>query len=350
MIRRCSAEDIPQLQHLFATVYRSNPRLQERDYVDWQFRDNPYNRTEDYTLFCSWEGSSINGFVGYTPVQFQHEDRTFDGCWIEKWYAEAGTVGIELLGRVMSLYDHRFMSGVSADAVRVYEQYRIPILSEMPRSVGIIDHAKFAARFEIQANDSLERMLAGSIVLNGLVDVTGIQHLDRFDPNAEFRFDRWSAVKGCGRRTGAYLNWRYFQIPRHNYRAISGEGGQFAVYRIETIKGFEESVIRILEWNFSGVWAERAIGAILQAGRRSGAIMVDFFCTAREILKDMERLGFIPDSLFKEPTIPYLFRPLFRADSIRVAIDIPSHRKTRDGAFDSWYITSGDSDIDRIKL
>jgi hypothetical protein len=350
MIRRCSAEDIPQLQKLFATVYRSNPRLQERDYVDWQFRDNPYNQTEDYALFCSWDDSSINGFVGYTPVQFQHEGRTFDGCWIEKWYAETGTVGIELLGRVMSLYDNRFMSGVSTDAVRVYKQYRIPILNEMPRGVGIIDHAKCAARFEIQNHDSLERMLVGSTVLNEMADDTGIQHLDRFDPDAEFRFDRWSSVKGYGSRTGTYLNWRYFHIPRHNYVALVGVGGQFAVYRIETIKGLEESVIRILEWNFSGVWAERAIAAILQAGRRSGAIMVDFFCTAREVLKDMERLGFIPGSLFKEPSIPYLFRPLFRADGISVAIDIPPHRKTRDGAFDSWYLTSGDSDIDRIKV
>jgi hypothetical protein len=350
MIRRCSLGDIPSLQELFARVYRSNPRLQERDHFDWQFRDNPFNQSEDYTLFCSWQGSSINGFVGYTPVQFCHDGNTLDGCWIEKWYAETGTAGIELLGRVMSLYDHRLIAGITPDAARVYELYKIPILNEMPRGIGIIDHAKCAARFEIHDHDSLERMLAGSIVLNPLEDSSGIRHVERFDPDEEFGFDGWNAIRGYGRRTGAYLNWRYFDIPRHNYEAISGNGGQFAVYRTETIKGFEESVIRILEWNFSDGWAERAIAAILEVGKRSGAIMIDFFCTAREILEDMERLGFIPDSLFAKSVIPSLFRPLFHAEGVRVAIDIPPHRNLRKGAFDNWYITKGDSDLDRIKL
>ena len=36
--------------------------------------------------------------------------------------------------------------------------------------------------------------------------------------------------------------------------------------------------------------------------------------------------------------------------SIDVAIDIPPHREKRTLNFDEWYITKGDSDMDRIKL
>jgi len=350
MIRRCLAKDIPALQHLFATVYEANPRLQERDHIEWQFRDSPLNKSGKYTLFLSWEGSTINGFVGYTPVQLWHDDRYIDGCWVEKWYANSGAVGIQLLGRVMSLYDHRLIAGITLVARRVYEQYRIPILDEMPRCFGIIDPAMCATRFDIRDDESLERLSASSTIINRHGDASGIEHHRRFDPDADFRFDAWSSVTQYVRRTGAYLNWRYFDIPRHDYEAISDGRGQFAVYRIERIKGFEESVVRILEWNFTAGWAERAIAAILQVGKRSGAILIDFFCTAEEILTELEGLGFARSNSFKNSTIPYLFRPIFHTEGIRLAVDLPPHRRPRDGAFDSWYITKGDTDIDRIKI
>lgn len=351
MIRRCLESDIPLLSQLFAKVHPANPRLQERDFIDWQFRDNPLNHSEGYTLFCSWEGSSISGFVGYSPVDVWVDGCRHDGCWIQEWYAQRGAVGLALLGQVMSLYDHRLIVGITLDAFRVYEAYKIPMLDRLPRWTGIIDPEIAAIRFDIGDEASLELMYASAETLRGRRDTSRIYHCDRFDPDVEFRFDRWSSIKGYAGRTGEYLNWRYFDIPRHNYRAIGGPNGQFAVYRVEKMKGFEESVVRILEWNFWGDSAGEAVQTILQEGQREGAILMDFFCTSSEVAEGLEDAGFVPSTSFATTPIPYLFRPLHHtAEGIRVAIDLPPHRRDRHVAFNEWYITKGDSDMDRIKV
>ena len=348
MIRRCLRSEIPQLIQQFALAYPKNPRLQERDFIDWQFRDNPLNRSGEYLLFCSWEGSSINGFVGYLPVQVWYDGSRVDGCWIEVWHAERGAVGMGLLGEVMSLYDLRFMAGVTPEAATIYEAYKIPMVHPLPRWIGFIDPEAVASRFGVDG-PGRELMFASSEALGTECDTSEIRPCVRFESTDEFRFDKRGEVKGFASRTGDYLNWRYFDIPRHNYRAIRGPDEQFAVYRVEKIKWHEESVLRILEWNFSGESVGGAVRTILEDGRQEGAILMDFFCTSGQVAKGLEGAGFFPSNSLAPMTVPYLFRPVHQADGIRVAVDAPPHRRERDLDFNEWYITKGDSDMDRIK-
>lgn len=49
-IKRCTAEDIPALFELFSDVYKHNPRLQEIDYFNWQFLENPYQEKDEYAF------------------------------------------------------------------------------------------------------------------------------------------------------------------------------------------------------------------------------------------------------------------------------------------------------------
>ncbi|GAI51696.1 unnamed protein product, partial [marine sediment metagenome] len=68
VLQKCREEDIPMLFELFKTVYRFNPRLKERDYFDWQFKDNPFNNHKDYTFWIMWEENTIKGFISYIPI------------------------------------------------------------------------------------------------------------------------------------------------------------------------------------------------------------------------------------------------------------------------------------------
>lgn len=187
-------------------------------------------------------------------------------------------------------------------------------------------------------------------MLSGYRDSGDINLVERFSDSDEFLFDNHPTVKGYVRRTGKFLNWRYFDIPGHNYKVITGPDDMFAVYRIEQIMDRKESVVKIIDWNFSGDSAIHALSFILNEGIKSGAIMIDFFCTDSGTNNFFDSNGFINEDSVNED-IPFLFRPLnTNSGGISLAIDMPPHMKKRKIDFSEWYISRADSDIDRIKL
>lgn len=218
----------------------------------------------------------------------------------------------------------------------------------MHRWLGIIDPEQTISLFRLDHKQDLQIIRHSSVACQNHSTGTEIFVCNRFADDAEFRFDHIPPVTNYIRRTGAYLNWRYFDIPRHNYRGLYAKTGQFAVYRIETITGQNAAVLRLLEWSFTTDLATQAMGRLLQDARRQNVILMDFFCTAPAVGRELENLGFFPNTALTTP-LPYLFRPICQAEPISVAIDLPPHGQLRNLDFSTWYITKGDSDIDRIK-
>ncbi|MBI5629788.1 MAG: hypothetical protein HY921_02755 [Elusimicrobia bacterium] len=351
-IERCREGDVAPLMELFKGIYAHNPRLQERDYFEWQFRNSPFNAEGDYTLWVQRKNGDISSFLGYVPLEVRHGGVVHGGCWLMNWHSlNRDGAALGLLSKVMEGHDCRFMLGITQEAARIYEALKIPILDCFPRWVGVLDAEKAAELFEIRdgadkrALRESARRLGSLSASGGLVDRVG-----RFADEEEFLPRGFKTVDGWVRRTGRFLNWRYADIPRHSYRMLRGAGGQFAVYRVETITGRRESAIRILEWWAWDEWRKNALSAILEDGRRENAVILDFFCFSGEVGGRLEDLGFMGRDSFRGRPIPYLFRPLHRADEIVSAIDAPPHRNARDADFGRWYITKGDGDLDRVKL
>jgi len=332
-------------------VYAANPNLQSPAYFNWQFRDTPFRESDAYQFWILWESGEIRGFLGYMPVEFRFRGDVHRGCWTLNWHAFGHSAnGLMLLSRLMQDYDHRFLIGLTSDSIDIYRAYRIPLMMNLPRWIGILNPEKVAQHFKIVNPVNRQRLRAASDRLLNNDDANGIVPCTRFDPDEEFDWSPWPNVRGHVRRTGTYLNWRYLDIPKHNYRAIHGDDGQFAIYRIERIEGTTDAVIRILEWRFSGRCAAEALACILKEGAAQEAVLADFFATARDVGAELEALGFVSSSVFGAEPIPFLFRPIHHTDGICVGIDMPPHRRRRDVDFDAWYITKGDSDLDRIKM
>ena len=89
---------------------------------------------------------------------------------------------------------------------------------------------------------------------------------------------------------------------------------------------------------------------LIKEGKKNGSVLIDFYCTAKEIGEELIQYGFFPDTVLSTP-VPHLFRPIYyNGEGMSVAIDLPPHRKPKSLDFGEWYITKGDSDFDRIKL
>lgn len=335
---------------LFKKAYPSNPRLQEKDYFDWQFKNTPYSKGDEYAFWILWEGDTIQAFLGYMPIQLRYCGIVCEGCYTHNWFSlGSGTYGLKLMSWLMTEYDFTVLVGLSSISQQIFGTLGFQLQRQMPRWIGMIQPELVCSLFSISDPSDQEKIGESNKRLMDHQDATGIYCCERFDPDDEFLLDQWPEIKGYCRRTGPYLNWRYIDIPRHNYRALRCTQGQFGVYRIESIMGYEASVIRIVEWTFRGAWVRKALASILQDGLNCGSVLIDFFCTAESLGNELVEFGFFPESAWHY-RIPHLFRPIHLTDGICIAIDMPPHQRDQQTNFDEWYITKGDSDIDRVKF
>lgn len=346
-IARCQEGDIPLLFECFKSTYPSNPRLQEHDFFAWQYKNTPFTHEDEYTLLIHWEEGEIRSFIGYVPLEIRAEGKVCSGCYIQNWHSHSRDgSALELLGKASAGFDYRFMAGITRDAGRIYQALRIPVLPKIPRWVGFLDAARAYEVLGCIESNNRHLLDSSEQGLRSLGPSTLTAHVQRFDDQEELL--PVHATTGHIRRTGRYLNWRYLDIPRHDYRVLRGDGHQFAVYRVEPIMGSTASVVRLLEWNATEGWAKKAMATILQDGRQHQAIMIDFSCTSTHVGEGLCPMGFINEAAFG--SLPHLFRPLYRSEGIGLALDAPPHFRPRTINFDDWYITKGDSDMDRVKL
>jgi hypothetical protein len=291
----------------------------------------------------------IVGCLGFVGFEFRLGDRINLGGWTHNWHAEMqGEGGLLLLGRFAQVVDNRFLLRLNDVSGAIVKLLRVPFLPAIPRWWAALEPERAAELFGLvsDADRAVLRRSAARFRTNA-APPSG-EFVRRLDAADEFLLAGQSGVTGYVRRTGRYLNWRYVDIPRHNYRIIRTDRA-FCVYRIETVMGTDAGVIRVLEWTFNSEDTPGAIARIMEQASSRNPVLIDFHCTCESIAAPLEALGFVAQSATLQ-AMPDMFRPTNRSGGYAVAIDLPPHRSRRSINFEQWYVTAGDSDIDRVKL
>ncbi|MBI2570585.1 MAG: hypothetical protein HYV63_26585 [Candidatus Schekmanbacteria bacterium] len=348
-IDRCASADIAEVAAFFRIAFPFNPRLQEQDYLDWQFRDTPFRDSDDYNIFVLHRDGAIRGVMAYVPVMLRLGQREVVACWTANWHAPGqGVHGLRLLAEVNRVSDFRLHVGLTERSLTIYRRMSMPCLESMDRWLlplnleAVLDIAGVAGGADAaRLAESSQHAQPG--------DGGAVEHLDELPADRQIAFDHWPDLDcGVSRRTD-FVNWRYVQIPRHHYKILRGDEEQFAVIRFETIAGRNFGICRLLEWTCHGAIGRAVLGEIIRLCRLERAILLDFYSTARSLAQELRALGFLSESELAKP-IPRLFRPLGPGWPLRLAVDLPPHRHARSLDFGRWYVTLGDSDLDRVKL
>jgi len=347
----CRESDIPELFACFKQWYAFNPRMQEVEYFNWQFRDCPVRlgKGEYDFLVMREESGAVAGCLGFSGFEFNLNGAIATGGWTHNWYApDQHEAGFALLSKFMGLTDNRLFLRLNEKSSAVIRLLRVPFIPAMHRWWAVADAARAAELFQMSAPADRDVLARSAGLLGKLRAAASVPVVPRLDLDAEFHFAHCPEIVGYPRRSGRYLNWRYADIPKHDYKLIRSERA-FAAFRVETIKGTDAGVVRILEWSFGREETPAALATIMDLVAARRPALIDFHCTAASVGRLLEPYGFMSQSATTAP-MPDLFRPLNHSGGYAVAIDLPPHRTHRHIDFDSWYITNGDSDIDRVKL
>jgi hypothetical protein len=142
-------------------------------------------------------------------------------------------------------------------------------------------------------------------------------------------------------RDQSFLRWRYEQHPRFRYRVLRDEFG-IAAYRVETVRGTDLRVLRIVDFLGGQELAEELVAA----ARRERVVFADFACTSPRFGRPLEAAGFArEDALPAE--LPGRFQPLEFSDRPVVSCFWAAPRLGLDFGSDDFYVSRADSDLDR---
>jgi len=347
IIKRCKAEHYQTLKHIFRRVYSSNPNLQKFRYFNWQFKENPYNSDGEYTLWILEDSSEIKGFYGWIPVEVLTEKTL--ACEPILWWTakDSKGFGIELLSKIVQNSSICLFHGCTSQSLDIFKHFRFQIFP-LKRLIGVIDLDAVEHLFKIQRSLNSMSILQEFDPISYDINTSRVNKINRFDNNEEMTFKNFSTITARLKYSSDFLNWRYVDIPDSSYQIIRGEReGEYCIYRLEKIKNYDFSVLRIIEWSFGIDTANEAIAFLIKESNYNKVILIDFFCSSVEIgnLFKQRNFGCSTDNIYNN--IPYLFRPIKCTSNPMTALYCNNNHYIDNNY---WYITKGNSDLDRVKF
>ncbi len=352
--RDCRREDITALKAFIAKSYGENYVLGVNDeYFDWQYRETPISRGEDYHLRLALVNGQIAGCLGYIPLELTAGRSVVNACWLANWMVDPDSrhlgLGPVLAREVANLFQVTLALGANEEARDILSRMGWTDFGDLQRYVRILDVDGAQALSE---TGRLDWPLSAELNRVGQTDTT-VHRVERFDQSVTDIWDRvWGQqpLAAGTRRTAEFLNWRYADHRQFDYRLFAAErNGKpvgFAVYRVEQARDMPISVGRILELVGEDHDQPALLNTVLNDAKQQGAVAADYFCCGSHAEALMLEHGFLPGKDPAAAQVPTLYQPIDRRRSnIRFLADL----RNLPGAdqYEAWYVSKADGDQDR---
>ncbi len=372
-IHPCRREDVPYLKRFIHEQWESDHVL-SRDHTlfDWQFDPTlpSPTRFSGPTVVVATEEARIVGMLGITGFEFNVRGATVPGAWTANWIATPDVRGHNVAVRLMkAVSDLGFEVigglGVTPQAARVLRALRFEVF-ELDRWVAVFDvqHTTqlllAAAEGAVTADEARSAVERCTLVRGATA--AGFEVLDWNDQVAAQWDDAWrthfaSALIG-GARDARYIKWRYVNHPTFEYhvrcvrQTATNDLEGLTVFRVESPRGRDERVLRIVEFLALPKAAEALAGAVTHFAWEHEVGYADFHCSSAAWAEGLERVGFRREDLSQPiAALPSRMQPLEPPGrTITVALLLPKEfrgRREELAASGELYVTKSDADQDR---
>lgn len=335
--------------------YWSENHIMCRDeaFLRWQFsadrRAHVSGEAEEnaITAITIWDGDTLAGMQGLVYCDFVIGGQKTPAVWLcnlmsAPAYKDQG-VGLMLMMGVHQI-DAKVIAtaGINPELYPFYQKMRYETRDALPRYARVLD----AEKLECLTGQSFSPQdVSQDISIQ-------IESYAAFDEAWDEFFDHVIAAGFCGTsRDAHFMNWRYKNHPRFDYRTMVVREDEkiigAIVYRTETIKDRAEKVIRMVELlSIDDQAALSLIRAVENIGRDEGAVFVDYYNTDPRQKALFKQAGWLDESNVEIAHIPSLFQPL--APMPRdIALAYRSLHPDQEIDGDVLYMTRSDGDQDR---
>jgi GNAT superfamily N-acetyltransferase len=316
-------------------------------YLKWQFLDNPFNGTSDYTLKLFIKDGHILGQIGLIPVTVKMPgNHTTSACYpvnlVVRPEMRSLGIGFFLLKDSMRDYGMFINPGSSADGEKVCKGLGMKPMGCLNRYVYILSKEKARLIFngDITTLNKFKNERHGKAALTEESLAFSLPSEDVFQAFGIDYFP-YHVI-----RDREFLTWRYIHHPFFQYRFIfSDDNKGLLIYREEIEPATGIKVWRIIEFVAAQDNCKNLLERIIDKAFDSDVTMIDFICSFLAYDNAFKSEGFLSEDVDAAGGFAYLFQPLdFRKTGIRLLI---SDIENMNYDMNRWYITKGDSDQDR---
>jgi GNAT superfamily N-acetyltransferase len=322
--------------------------LLSKKFLKWQFLDNPFNNSGNYTLKLFVKEGTILGQIGFIPVRLSLPgNKIVDACYpvnliVNPDFRALG-IGFFLLKDIMKDYPFIINPGSSSEGEKLCKGLGMKTLGFLKRYAYIVSEKK--ARLIFSGNGEAFDKL--KIVKHAKIPSKIINQPD-FDLSSEDIFKVFGIdYFPCHIvRNRDFLTWRYLGHPFFDYKFFFSDNHRgLLIYREEIEPNLDVRIWRIVEMLAPMDSCRMIIDRLIGLAFSAEVTMVDFICSFKTCDDVLKSIGFLSDESDIVKGLAYLFQPLdFRKTGTRLII---SNKKGLEDDMDRWYITKGDSDQDR---
>jgi hypothetical protein len=368
--------DIDALSRFIDTHWRRGYILaRDQSFLRWQFAPirPKADAADSLTILLAWRDGRIVGMLGRIEFDFNVRGTLVAGVWLSHWLSipevRADGVGLRLLRAIGAPgVDAIFILGLSEVAWKIYASLGFELLPSLPRWIGVFD-LKRCARLLEAAHPAAEVKDLDQLCAGYMVDVESDTSGDR-----DVEVVKWSESLAAAwdstwteqlapslispARDSSYLRRRYIDHSTFTYEIRlardprTGTALGLTVFRVETIRGRSEKVLRVSEF-LAAAKAERSLAlSVVQAAQSNDTIFADFYCTSERAARGLELIGFRRHRPATGPGFPRRFQPMEGGPEINGAFWLSAslRRKLHPNKLltsTDFYITRSDGDQDR---
>ncbi len=309
-------------------------------------------------MVTAWDGEQLVGILGYVvrPAFWGSTAEPVSGAWlialmVAPEYRHG--IGVALLRNVQRRFPLIAALDVRPEAQRILRALGFTSLGTLTRYVMAIDPALLRA-FLIRGGE--HPAVQPVTEPTAAADRVSVRTWDPEDQSPIW--DQYPPLLFGTVRSPAFLRWRYLRHPVYAYTILScgpPTRPAIAVYRIETPRGLEAKVGRLIEFFHPGDDLGRAAGATLlrELARRfsaAGCAYADHVTSSADYGRTLHSAGWTREdphrqslALRLQPVDPTPY-PEYRFATLAYSTT-GNERRLLDG--DSIYVTRGDGDADR---
>jgi hypothetical protein len=371
----CEEHEIPLLMEFIDQHWKRGHVLgRDEELLRWQYAPRGFLAGHEAGLtsvLARFDGKIV-GMMCASPCEFSTPKGRFSSVWLSNWLVleeyRRHRFGLRFIW-YFAQQGFQVRAGIGSNAIasavirKLKDTFMIP---DIPRWIGVFDPDQTRTMLAATAPFSNASLLAvDRWLVSPLPDDSSDGEYEVVGPSAnalagweEFWNEDLAPSILATLRDAAFLRWRYLEHPRFTYtvrfarnrRTRRFEG--LVVYRIETVRGRPERVMRIMEFLASPVAVDSLVREVIEAAVDQQVSFADFYCTAPWAARGLERVGFAPapgpDEL---PLIPSRFQPL-EADYFPMSVSL----QFEPGLFSEneplmraghLYVTKADGDQDR---
>lgn len=369
-IEHCRFHHLDAVQQFIHEHWRRDHILsRDRELLLWQYSAARAKRLgmEGPSILLATTKDGIVGMLGFIPVEFNLRGRSVPGAWMALLHvipqARTSLAGLRLLGALPAMgLDVTAVLGINERVARIYRGLRYEVLEDLPRWVAVADSDAAARLVSTGSNReacvaalspyALRRDLSPEVA----VEVRGHEHRFADDWDAFWR-SRLAPGRIGTSRTADYLNWRYAEHPAFHYVRLIARYGRseicgLAIYRIETVFGRNERVMRLVEFMATGEGSTALATRVAIDALEHRVAFADFYSGSSRLAAPLESVGFRrcggADSGVE---FPCRLQPLESgAFAMRGAFLVSKRHPEFSGgllAADDFHVTKSDGDMDR---